>query len=101
MCLTLEERGAYTTLLDTLYDRGSPLKEDEKCSLAILESASENAAQFPVLLSAKVRFFELMTAASATADLKLRMKTYRKLLKNALRTGRKVDVKELRILKNQ
>lgn len=93
MALTLEERGAYQTLLDMMYDRGGPLQDNERllagymgCSVRKWRSLRETLIQKGKI---EVNGAGELTNRRAELELENQLKTSRKHAENGLNGSRK------------
>jgi len=92
MALTLEERGAYTTLLDMLYDRGEPIVENERLIAGYLGVSLRKARAVleSLIEKGKIRRVDggLLTNDRFEKERENDAKTTRKLAENGSKGGR-------------
>lgn len=83
MALTLEERGAYQTLLDMMYDRGGPLIDNERLLAGYMNCSIRKWRQIREQLLAKQKI-------SITSDGQITNRRARKEIENQSKTQRKL-----------
>jgi uncharacterized protein YdaU (DUF1376 family) len=93
MALTLEERGAYQTLLDLIYDRGGPLPDNERLLAGYM---GVSIRKWRVLLDELIAKRKIvrnsdghLTNRRAEREIENDAKTTRKLAENGSKGGRK------------
>lgn len=92
LSLTLEERGAYQTVLDLIYDRGGPIADNERllagymnCSIRKWRALRASLIEQGKLVASEGR----LTNPRAEKQLENDAKTARKLAENGAKGGRK------------
>jgi uncharacterized protein YdaU (DUF1376 family) len=92
MSLDLEERGAYQTLLDLIYDRGGPIADNERLLSGYMGCSLRKwrAVRDQLLAKGKIGITNdgLITNARAEFELENAAKTARKLAENGSKGGR-------------
>jgi uncharacterized protein YdaU (DUF1376 family) len=92
MCLTLEERGAYQTLLDMIYDRGGPLIDNERLLAGYMNCSIRKWRQIrdQLIQKGKIRITKdgLLTNKRAEKEIENQSKTHRKLIEAGSKGGR-------------
>ncbi|HEU4805185.1 MAG TPA: DUF1376 domain-containing protein [Nitrobacter sp.] len=84
MSLTLEERGAYQTLLDMMYDRGGPLLDNDRLLAGYMQVSIRKWRSLRAELIAKGKIF-------ITPDGQLFNSRVKKELENVAKTSRKLS----------
>lgn len=91
--LDLEERGAYTTLLDLMYDRGGPLEISDRLLAGYLNVSVRKATAVVSQLISKGKIERLedgrLTNARFEKEIENALKTSRKLAENGSKGGRR------------
>lgn len=92
MALTLEERGAYQTLLDMMYDRGGPLIDNERLLAGYMNCSLRKWRQVRDQLIEKGKIFltrdGLISNSRARKEIENASKTRRKLIEAGAKGGR-------------
>lgn len=92
MPLTLEERGAYNTLLDLIYDRGGPLIDNERLLAGYMNCSTRKWRQLRADLIAKGKIYinadGLIANTRARKEIESQSKTHRKLIESGAKGGR-------------
>jgi uncharacterized protein YdaU (DUF1376 family) len=92
MALTLEERGAYQTLLDMMYDRGGPLIDNERLLAGYMNCSIRKWRMIRDELIAKRKITitrdGLITNPRAEKEIENQSKTHRKLIEAGAKGGR-------------
>lgn len=92
MALTLEERGAYQTLLDLIYDRGGPILDNERLIAGYMGCSVRKwrAIRDELIAKRKIRINRdgLITNDRAEKELENSAKTSRKLSESGSKGGR-------------
>jgi uncharacterized protein YdaU (DUF1376 family) len=92
MPLTLEERGAYNTLLDMMYDRGGPLIDNERLLAGYMNCSVRKWRQVREDLLAKGKISitrdGLISNSRARKEIENQSKTHRKLIESGAKGGR-------------
>lgn len=92
MPLTLEERGAYNTLLDLIYDRGGPLIDNERLLAGYMNCSIRKWRMIRDELIAKRKISinrdGLITNGRAEKEIENQSKTHRKLIEAGSKGGR-------------
>lgn len=92
MPLTLEERGAYNTLLDMIYDRGGPLIDNERLLAGYMNCSVRKWRQLREDLIAKGKISidrdGMITNRRARKEIENQSKTQRKLIEAGAKGGR-------------
>lgn len=92
MALTLEERGAYQTLLDMMYDRGGPLIDNERLLAGYMNCSIRKWRMIRDELIAKRKINitrdGLITNGRAEKEIENQSKTHRKLIEAGAKGGR-------------
>lgn len=92
MALTLEERGAYQTLLDMMYDRGGPLIDNERLLAGYMNCSVRKWAQLRQILIDKGKICitrdGLISNSRARKEIENQSKTHRKLIEAGAKGGR-------------
>jgi uncharacterized protein YdaU (DUF1376 family) len=90
--LTLEERGAYNTLLDMIYDRGGPLIDNERLLAGYMNCSIRKWRQIRETLLAKRKITldrdGCITNRRAEKEIENTSKTHRKLIESGAKGGR-------------
>lgn len=90
--LSLEERGAYNTLLDMMYDRGGPLIDNERLLAGYMNCSVRKWRQIreQLILKGKIRIDKdgLITNSRARKEIENQSKTHRKLIEAGAKGGR-------------
>jgi uncharacterized protein YdaU (DUF1376 family) len=98
MALTLEERGAYQTLLDMMYDRGGPLIDNERLLAGYMNCSIRKWRQLreSLLEKRKIRINRdgQITNGRAEKEIENQSKTHRKLIEAGAKGGRTRAEKE-------
>lgn len=93
MALTLEERGAYQTLLDMMYDRGGPLQDNERLLAGYMGCSVRKwrALRETLIEKGKIEVNEAgeLTNRRAEFEIENALKTSRKHAENGLNGSRK------------
>lgn len=92
LSLTLEERGAYQTVLDLIYDRGGPVADNERLLAGYMGCSLRKwrALRGALVLKGKLVAADgTLTNARAQKQLETDAKTTRKLAENGAKGGRK------------
>lgn len=93
MPLTLEERGAYNTILDLIYDRGGPLIDNERLLAGYMNCSIRKWRQLREILleKGKIRIDAdgLIHNRRAKKEIENTSKTHRKLIEAGAKGGRK------------
>ena len=92
MSLTLEERGAYQTLLDMMYDRGGPLIDNERLLAGYMNCSIRKWRQLRAELIGKRKISitaeGMITNRRARKEIENQSKTQRKLIEAGAKGGR-------------
>lgn len=88
MPLSLEERGAYTTLLDLLYDRGEPIPENERLLAGYFGVSVRKARAMVEALIQKGKIIRTGTGFITNSRFENELKTSRKRAENGAKGGR-------------
>lgn len=92
MALTLEERGAYQTLLDMIYDRGGPLIDNERLLAGYMNCSIRKWRQVRETLISKQKIYinaeGLIANRRARKEIENATKTHRKLIEAGAKGGR-------------
>lgn len=92
MPLTLEERGAYNTLLDLIYDRGGPLIDNERLLAGYMNCSIRKWRQLRSILLEKGKIVVdrdgLISNRRAKKEIENTSKTHRKLIEAGAKGGR-------------
>lgn len=92
MPLTLEERGAYQTLLDMMYDRGGPLIDNERLLAGYMNCSTRKWRQIRDQLISKQKIYinseGLIVNKRARKEIENASKTQRKLIEAGAKGGR-------------
>lgn len=92
MSLSLEERGAYQTILDLIYDHGGPIADDERLLSAHMRCSMRKwrAIRGELLTKCKIRINRdgLLTNGRAEKELENSAKTSRTLAESGAKGGR-------------
>lgn len=98
MPLTLEERGAYQTLLDMMYDRGGPLIDNERLLAGYMNCSLRKWRQIreQLILKGKIRINRdgQISNGRAEKEIENQSKTQRKLIEAGAKGGRTRAEKE-------
>lgn len=98
MPLTLEERGAYNTLLDLIYDRGGPLIDNERLLAGYMNCSVRKWRQIRAALlemgKIRVNADGLIDNRRARKEIENQSKTHRKLIEAGAKGGRTRAEKE-------
>lgn len=92
MSLTLEERGAYQTLLDMIYDRGGPIVDNDRLLAGYMGVSVRKWLSIKEQLVRKEKILVhdgLISNERAIFEIENRAKTSRKLAENGMKGGRK------------
>lgn len=93
MSLTLEERGAYQTLLDLIYDRGGPIQDNERLLAGYMGCSVRKwrALRDDLIAKGKIRLTDAgeITNSRAEKEIENQLKTSRKHAENGSNGGRK------------
>lgn len=93
MPLTLEERGAFQTLLDMIYDRGGPIDDNERLLAGYMNCSIRKwrAIRDELIAKRKIRIDHLgrITNERAEKEIENGAKTSRKLIESGAKGGRK------------
>jgi len=93
MALTLEERGAYQTLLDMMYDRGGPLIDNERLLAGYMNCSVRKWVQLRQILIQKGKIIinrdGMICNNRARKEIENQSKTHRKLIEAGAKGGRK------------
>lgn len=92
MSLTLEERGAYQTLLDMIYDRGGPIVDNDRLLAGYMGVSVRKWLSIKEHLVDKQKILVrdgVISNERAIFELENRAKTSRKLAENGMKGGRK------------
>lgn len=92
MSLSLEERGAYQTVLDLIYDRGGPIPNDDRLLAGYMQCSVRKWRSLRDELMAKrkirINLRGELTNVRAEKELENLAKTHRKLVENGSKGGR-------------
>lgn len=92
MALTLEERGAYQTILDLIYDHGAPIADNERLLAGYMNCSIRKwrAIRDELIAKRKIRINRdgLLTNGRAEKELENSAKTSRKLAESGSKGGR-------------
>lgn len=92
MALTLEERGAYQTLLDMMYDRGGPLIDNERLLAGYMNCSVRKWVQLRQILIQKGKITinrdGMICNNRARKEIENQSKTHRKLIEAGSKGGR-------------
>lgn len=92
MALTLEERGAYQTLLDMMYDRGGPLIDNERLLAGYMNCSVRKWVQLRQILIQKGKITinrdGMICNNRARKEIENQSKTHRKLIEAGAKGGR-------------
>jgi uncharacterized protein YdaU (DUF1376 family) len=92
MALTLEERGAYQTLLDMMYDRGGPLIDNERLLAGYMNCSVRKWVQLRQILIQKGKIIinrdGMICNNRARKEIENQSKTHRKLIEAGSKGGR-------------
>jgi len=93
MSLTLEERGAYQTLLDMIYDRGGPIPGNDRLLAGYMQCSPRkwSSLRDALVTKGKIRLLDdgSITNDRAERELENALKTSRKHAENGLKGARK------------
>ena len=100
LSLTLEERGAYQTVLDLIYDRGGPIADNERLLAGYMNCSVRKWRALRSALLRRANWSPGKAFCQIPAP-KNSSKTTRKPRENSLKTARKVDERKLKTLKTR